>query len=374
MYSVTTSAALSLHDVSIPFGSDANGAGLRDVSLNVARGERLVLLGPSGEGKTSLLRAVAGLTPIASGSIHVLGRDVTNEVPERRGAVYLHQIPVLFPHLTVAQNVGFPLTVRGAPARERETLVAALLERLGLSDLAARLPHALSGGQQHRVALARALAARPHVLLLDEPLAALDPVLRRDVRDAIRQAHTESDAGLLLVTHDLADATSLGDRIAIMLDRRIAQVDTAEALFTRPASRAVMQFLGGHIELEGTITASGAVLTPLGLLPLPADVQQSLAGHTHVVVGIRGEAVRCQPPSPGETLTAPRAGQHVATGAVRAVLHGAQESVASVSVDNLEVPVRVDALQPPAVGTQVAIHIDPRGLIAFPDNASTAHA
>jgi ABC-type sugar transport system ATPase subunit len=283
----------TLHTNSSPSADN----GLRDVSLSLATGERVVLLGPSGEGKTTLLRAIAGLSAVSRGTVRVNGRDVTALAPEQRDAVYLHQVPVLFPHLSVLDNVSFPMTVRGVARSERLRVAQSLLERLHLGALGNRLPHMLSGGQRHRVALARALAAQPHVLLLDEPLSALDPALRRDVRDAIREAHNDSSAGLLLVTHDLDDATTLGDRIAIMLDRTLVQIAPASELFARPASLAVMRFLGVHQELQGTMQHKHSVGTALGELVLPSDVAAQLAGATRVTVGIRTDALRCEPVS-----------------------------------------------------------------------------
>lgn len=361
---VTSPHALSVQNLDVPFGEDPNGRGLRDVSLTVAKGQRLVLLGPSGEGKSSLLRAVAGLTPVSAGRVHVLGRDVTDLAPEARGAVYLHQVPVLFPHLTVARNVGFPLMVRQVSRAERETAVRALLVRLGLDALADRLPHALSGGQQHRVALARALAARPDVLLLDEPLSALDPVLRRDVREAIRQAHEDSGAGLLLVTHDLEDATTLGDRIAILLDGGIAQIASAEVLFSRPASLAVMRFLGVHVECDGDVTAHGSVRTALGEFPLAREVLVQLGSATRATVGIRAEALLAM-------VTTDAPSPHTVGGTVRAIRHRPHGSAATVVVSTgdgrpMTVDARVDPLNVPAVGASVQLRVDLRGVVAFP--------
>lgn len=391
-----TGDALSIEELTVPFASpDANSSaesaqGLHNISLRVARGERVVLLGPSGEGKTSLLRAIAGLTPISGGRIRVGELDVTQLSAESRGTVYLHQTPVLFPHLSVEANVGFPLTIRGTPATERSRMVRTLLERLHLFELAKRAPHTLSGGQKHRVALARALAAKPNVLLLDEPLSALDPVLRRDVRDAIREAHADSEAGLLLVTHDLDDATSLGDRIAIMLERTIAQVGLAENLFAAPASVGVMRFLGLHQEFEGALRDAGTVDTPLGVLPLAraervshdeffAPNSFSLSSGQRVVVGIRSEAIRCTAAdeflrsasvaSDGESRdsTIVRTSTVLLRGArVLSVNHRAGGATADVQLSNAVLKALVDPMSIPPIGSIVEVHIDVRGLIVFP--------
>lgn len=361
-------AALHLDALAVPFdtGVNAHGdaSGLRDISLTLARGERVVLLGPSGEGKTSLLRAIAGLAPLSHGRVVVNGRDVTHAAPELRDAVYLHQVPVLFPHLSVSENIGFPLMIRGVARVERTRVVEALLARLQLDGLADRAPHALSGGQRHRVALARALAARPHVLLLDEPLSALDPGLRRDVREAIRIAHGESDAGILLVTHDLDDATALGDRLAIMLDRTIAQVAPADVLFARPATLSVMRFLGLHQEFSGTVAHQHMVHTPIGDFAVPSASLHLTRDARSVTVAIRHDAIRCE-----SCVTADTA-PDVLIGHVVHVHHRAAGSSATVQLAATTVHALIDSLHAPAVGTTVSVHVDPRGLLCFPSESA----
>lgn len=356
--------ALSLDRVDVPFGDNETGDGLREISLHVARGERVALLGPSGEGKTSLLRAIAGLASITRGTVFVNGRDVTSTAPESRGTVYLHQTPVLFPHMSVLDNVAFPLTVRGVAPAERRRTAQQILERVQLGALGERLPHALSGGQRHRVALARALAASPHVLLLDEPLSALDPILRREVRETIRELHADSPAGMLLVTHDLEDATALGDRIAVMLGRELAQVAPVATLFAQPATLAVMRFLGVHQELLGTMIEGARVHTALGTLTLPTEV--AAAGHaaTEVVVGIRTDALRCVPrhqegqTSPTHAITF--------TGRVLNLHHRPTGSSAAVQTGDCTFDALIDRIHPPLVNDDVVVSLDMRGLIAFP--------
>jgi ABC-type Fe3+/spermidine/putrescine transport system ATPase subunit len=257
-------AALETRALDVPFGARA---GLRAVTLAVGAGERLALVGPSGAGKTTLLRAIAGLAATSGGQVLVDGRDVTALPPERRDAVYLHQTPVLFPHLSVRANVAFPLRVRARSGPDAGDIVARALAAVRIAELADRLPHQLSGGQRHRAALARAIAARPAALLLDEPLAALDPGLREEVRAAIVDAQQEHPAALVLVTHDLDDAALLADRVAVLLDGALAQVAAPGALFARPASLAVARFLGAYRELPGTVGVDGAFACALGILP-----------------------------------------------------------------------------------------------------------
>lgn len=240
---------LELDRLDVPFGS---GPGLSDVSLHVTAGERVVIVGASGAGKTSLLRAIAGLAPALGGTVRIGGISAASLPPERRDAVYLQQSPLLFPHMTVAENVAFPLRVRGVAEGERSRRTAEVLGAVRLEGFGRRLPHTLSGGQRHRVALARAVVARPRVLLLDEPLTGLDPSLRDEVRDALLALHRQYGPALLVVTHDLDEAAAIADRIGVLIDRRLAQVAAPAELLTFPASIAVARFLGGFLEVPGS--------------------------------------------------------------------------------------------------------------------------
>ena len=252
--------ALRLHGLHVPFGTEP---GLLDITLTVRTGECVAVVGASGAGKSTLLRAIAGLAPIQSGMIEIAGRDVTALPPERRGAVYLHQSPVLFAHLSVAGNVAFPLRVRNVPAGTVAARVAEALGRVRLGDLGARRTSALSGGQRHRIALARALVADPPLLLLDEPLSALDPALRGDVRAAIADVRDAGGCGLLLVTHDLDDAALLASRVCVLHAGRVVQDAAPADLFARPASLAVARFLDVPNLVEGRI-ANGVFASALG--------------------------------------------------------------------------------------------------------------
>lgn len=252
---------LLLEDVGVPFGAEP---GLTGVSFGVRTGERLVIVGPSGVGKSSLLRTIAGLAQAIAGRILVGGRDVTHAPPNHRSAVYLHQTPVLFANMSVARNVAFPLRVRGVSKDERRAAAQAILESVGLSVVADRMPSTLSGGQWHRVALARAIAAKPAVLLLDEPFTGLDPSLRNDVRDAVVAAQTVHGFAIVLVTHNLSDAASLGDRIAFILDGRMEPPRDAPEVFARPGSLAIARFLGFPNEVSGDLRSNGTFDCALG--------------------------------------------------------------------------------------------------------------
>ncbi len=210
--------ALEVRDVTVRFGETNALAG---VSLRVKASERLVVVGPSGGGKTTLLRVIAGLTEPDVGSVHINDVDVTDTPPERRGTSMVFQSHALFPFRTVADNVGYGLTLRRIPGEERRTRVDELLAAVRLDGLGERFPSELSGGQQQRVALARALIVDPSVLLLDEPFSSLDPELRDDLRETVAALQRRLGTTMVLVTHDRTDAQSLGDRVAVLADGRI---------------------------------------------------------------------------------------------------------------------------------------------------------
>jgi len=214
------------------------------LSLTIGAGEFVVLLGPSGSGKTTCLRLVAGMIQPDAGRIAVAGRDVSSTPMHKRNIGMVFQNYSLFTHLTVAQNVAYPLRVRGVPAAETRRKVAEALDMIRLSTIAERRPDQLSGGQQQRVALARALVFDPDVLLLDEPLSALDRVLREDMQLELRRIHKDTGKTMICVTHDRAEALTMADRIIVMRGGRIVQDDPPRTLYERSNSRFVAEFLG----------------------------------------------------------------------------------------------------------------------------------
>ena len=217
---------------------------LDDVSLDVAAGERLALLGPSGSGKSTALRVAAGLQRPTAGRVVLDGADVTALPPHRRGVGLVFQDAALFPHRDVAGNVGFGPRVAHVPREERDARVAEALELVGLAGTERRDVTTLSGGEAQRVALARALAPGPEVLLLDEPLGALDGPLRQRLQDDLRDLFERLSLTVVHVTHDVGEAFALGDRVAVLREGRIAQVATPEELWARPADDWVARFLG----------------------------------------------------------------------------------------------------------------------------------
>ena len=243
-----TSAAVSLSHLTRTFGKVR---ALDDFSLDLAPGELVALLGPSGCGKTTALRALAGLESVGSGAVVVGGRDVTRLPANKRDMAMVFQSYSLFPHLTVEGNIEFALGLRKVPSRERAAVVARNLELVGLGGHGDRYPHQLSGGQQQRVALARALAVRPQVLLLDEPLSALDAKVRVQLRDEIRRIQSEVGITTLFVTHDQEEALVVADRIGVMEAGRLVQVGDPREIYSHPRTAFVADFIGTTNALPG---------------------------------------------------------------------------------------------------------------------------
>ena len=226
---------------------------LDNVDFVVPTGSLTALLGPSGSGKSTLLRAIAGLDTPDSGTITINGRDVTGVPPQRRGIGFVFQHYAAFKHLTVRDNVEFGLKIRKLPKSEIKDKVDNLLEVVGLAGFQTRYPNQLSGGQRQRMALARALAVDPQVLLLDEPFGALDAKVREDLRAWLRRLHDEVHVTTVLVTHDQSEALDVADRIAVLNKGRIEQVGTPAEVYDSPANPFVMSFLGTVSSLNGIL-------------------------------------------------------------------------------------------------------------------------
>ncbi len=263
---------------------------LDGLSIDIAPGELVALLGPSGCGKTTALRALGGLDVVDAGRILVDGKDITDVPANKRDMGIVFQAYSLFPNMTAGDNVAYGLRLRGMGKDERRKRAAETLDLVGLGGYAGRYPHQLSGGQQQRVALARALAIRPKVLLLDEPLSALDAKVRRQLREEIRRIQIAVGTTTLFVTHDQEEALALGDRVGVMSAGRLEQIASPAELYDRPATAFVAEFVGLTNRVKGT--ASEGVVEILGarvpLLP-------GSAGSGAVTALVRPEAVQLAP-------------------------------------------------------------------------------
>ena len=325
------------------------------ISLDIERGEFISLLGPSGCGKTTTLKCLAGFESVDDGRILFDGRDVAQLPPEQRDIGMVFQNYALFPHMTVAGNLAFGLEMRGKPRAEITERVRAVLDLVQLAGLGARYPRELSGGQQQRVALARALVIEPKILLLDEPLANLDATLRDEMRTFIRDLQKRVGISTLYVTHDQAEAMTMSDRVVVMFGGQIAQVDTPEAVYDRPASAAVARFVGQANVVQGRVAGADGerlIESPLGRLPMPQRL--GLASGTSVSVIARPQAI---------ALTAVAAGTPLAGTVAARYFHGAFiDYRIAVGDQMLNVQAAPPALHSP--GDAVALGFDPARLWA----------
>src|SRR5262245_22135068 len=259
-----------MQKVSRSFGTVRALAGL---SLDIAPGELVALLGPSGCGKTTALRILAGFETADGGTVTVNGKDISPVPAAKRDMGMVFQSYSLFPNMSALENVGFGLRMRRIPSAERRRRAGELLDMVGLTEHARRYPHQLSGGQQQRVALARALAIEPQVLLLDEPLSALDAKVRLQLREQIRSVQQRLGTTTLFVTHDQEEALSMADRVGVMKDGKLEQIAMPDQLYANPATAFVAEFVGTMNRIPGELT-SGGQATALGTV---TDVQSGCA-------------------------------------------------------------------------------------------------
>lgn len=341
---------------------------LHGVSLDIREGEFFSLLGPSGCGKTTLLRTIAGFEDVSSGSIRIDGKDMAGVPPNKRPTNMVFQSYAIFPHLTVGENVGFGLRRSPMSKAEKAKAVEEALAMVGLKGYGKRSAQALSGGQRQRVALARALILKPKVLLLDEPLSALDKKLREQMQVELIKLQRTVGITFILVTHDQEEALVMSDRIAVMFDGKIAQMDDPETLYRRPKSRDVAEFIGvmNFLPAEVKSTDGQVTVDVAGLGEARLDVSQC-AGAVKTAtcsVGVRPETMSIL--FDGET---PKA--RVAEGTVDEVVYYGDMTYYDIHLDGTDRPVRIsmrNLMGRPVldIKTRTRVSWDERSLVLFP--------
>lgn len=339
---------------------DNGQVAVKDATFEVADGELMVLVGPSGCGKSTLLRMVAGLEEISGGTLTIGDRVVNDVAPKNRDIAMVFQSYALYPHMTVAENLAFGLKLRGHDKATIDKRIAEAAQTLGLTEMMDKLPKAMSGGQRQRVALGRALVREPAVFLLDEPLSNLDAKLRHSVRTEIAQLHRKLGTTMIYVTHDQVEAMTLGQRIVVLKDGIIQQIDTPMALYDRPANLFVAGFLGSPAMnvLRGTLqgdaggvsVVDGEWRAPLGQATIdPAWLQKPIA------VGVRPEHL--QPAAADDA--------HAFTARIEGIEPVGNEIFVNMSSGQHALTMRVAPQSLPAVGEQIRVAIHPQGLHFF---------
>ena len=327
-----------------------------DITLDIANGEFFAMLGPSGCGKTTTLRMIAGLEFPTEGSLTIFGQEVGTLPPNKRPVNTVFQNYALFPHLNINDNVGFGLKMQKVPKREIATRVGEALEMVRLGNMGLRKPTQLSGGQQQRIALARALVNRPKVLLLDEPLGALDLKLRVEMQGELKELQRSLGITFVFVTHDQEEALTMSDRIAVMDDGQLLQVDPPEAIYERPVNRFVADFIGQTNLLDGTVESSDTVCLANGArIPLSSE----LPAGTSVAVILRPERATIGPRGGAPS------GRSTVDGVISEVTYLGNAVVYQVALDWMQIDVREEN-RPDAdrhdVGAEVTVSWDDRAV------------
>ncbi|MDR0396629.1 MAG: ABC transporter ATP-binding protein [Oscillospiraceae bacterium] len=320
-------------------------------TATLADGQLIALLGPSGCGKSTLLNLLAGILPATGGRIFFDGDDVTAWPPERRGVGLVFQNYALYPHMTVAQNISFPLEIKKVPKPERARMIREIASMVHVEDLLDRRPDALSGGQQQRVAIARALVKRPRLLLLDEPLSNLDARLRLEMREEIRRVQRETGVTTVFVTHDQEEAMSISDQIVLMRDGRLQQCAPAQTLYHNPVNRFAAEFLGNPPinQIPGTVSGNRFTLKNGGAeIPLPFDA--GLADRP-AILAVRAESFQLD--------------EDGVPCVIADMFEIGKEEMASLTIGGESVRAYLPLEAPTRKGDTVRVRLKPRGVFLF---------
>ncbi|HEY8539784.1 MAG TPA: sn-glycerol-3-phosphate ABC transporter ATP-binding protein UgpC, partial [Steroidobacteraceae bacterium] len=345
--------------------------GVDRADLEIRDGELIVLVGPSGCGKSTLLRVVAGLEEVTEGSVFIGDRDVTNLEPRDRDIAMVFQSYALYPHMTVKENLGFGLKLRGAPAKEIERRVLEAAEMLDLTSMLDRLPRQLSGGQRQRVALGRALVRHPQVFLLDEPLSNLDAKLRSTMRAEIARLHQRLETTMIYVTHDQIEAMTLGERVVVMDKGVLQQVDTPMNVYEHPANLFVAGFLGNppmNMFRGRLVERNGLVLEGEGAnLPLPKNAEPLLRAHRdrEIVAGIRPEDFYRERTAPTDIEI---------EGIVELLESVGSESFMHFRFGSLPMIARIKPIRLPTIGARITLHAPENKILYFDGESGKAIA
>lgn len=348
-----SSPAVEFRGISMYFGDKA---AVKDIDLQIEEGAFVVLLGPSGGGKTTLLNILGGFLQPTEGRVFLNGAEITDTPPARRPTTTVFQDYALFPHMTIAGNVGFGLKMRGVASAERSERVERALDMVGLGHTADRRAHELSGGQRQRIALARALVVEPTVLLLDEPLGALDMRLRRQMQEELKAIQRKVGTTFVHVTHDQEEAMAIADRIVVMNDGRIEDMGEPERIYLQPASRFTANFMGENNLIEGKVTAASGrratVATAIGSFEVEGE---TLAGED-VALSVRPEHLCLQA---GDGLIPLGQAKIIDAG-----FFGTHHQCAA-TFDSLDYPVKVRLPQKivPKSGAELDLFVDPADLV-----------
>ncbi|MBO9101217.1 ABC transporter ATP-binding protein [Rhizobium sp. VS19-DR104.2] len=369
-------ASVQIKDVQKHYGSFH---ALKDINLTIKEGEFIVMVGPSGCGKSTLLKSIAGLETVSSGTLSINGRDVTKLEPGDRGIAMVFQSYALYPHMTVAENMGFGLRMARRPKQEIDAAVARAADILRLGEQLHKKPKQLSGGQRQRVAIGRAITRSPEVFLFDEPLSNLDAALRTQMRVELATLHAQLGSTMIYVTHDQVEAMTMASRIVVLNAGRIEQVGAPLELYDNPANQFVAGFLGaprinflaGKVSASAarsaTVTCAGGLIVSFDRLAVPVKTGDS------VTIGIRPEKLRLDEPSSLSFAASVRLTEYLGR---ETVVYAEAGDLVTVGSDSgtAAFTIQMGAIKPFAIGQQITVGFDPEDAYLFTTDGITATA